>query len=124
MKIISLFFLAGLLLAFGGTVSAQVADLELRKGLVKIIRGDDVQIINKLGFKLPLLNGDRVQTGANSKAVITLIFSKEVIQLSSRSFFEVDDVNEVQSKIALLTGKGQFKIPKNKLKRKSKKPYF
>ena len=122
--VIYYFFLAGLLLAFGGTVSAQVADLELRKGLVKIIRGDDVQIINKLGFKLPLLNGDRVQTGANSKAVITLIFSKEVIQLSSRSFFEVDDVNEVQSKIALLTGKGQFKIPKNKLKRKSKKPYF
>ena len=74
--VIYYFFLAGLLLAFGGTVSAQVADLELRKGLVKIIRGDDVQIINKLGFKLPLLNGDRVQTGANSKAVITLIFSK------------------------------------------------
>ena len=120
----SVILLSGLFFGFGTVVSAQVAELYLKKGLVKIIRGDDVQIINKLRAGLPLLNGDHVQTGANSKAKIILKFSKEVIQLSSRSFFEVDDVNAVQSKIALLTGKGQFKIPKNKLTKKRKKPRF
>ena len=120
----SIILLTGWFFAFSGVVSAQEGDLNLIKGVVKIIRGDDVQIISKLGTRVPLHNGDRVQTGANSKADITLKFSKEVIQLSSRSFFEVDNVNETQSKITLLTGKGQFKIPKKKLKRKRKKPRF
>ena len=120
----SVILLSGLFFGFGTVVSAQVAELTLKKGLVKIIRGEDVQIINKLGTRLPLRNGDHVQTGANSKAEIILKFSKEVIQLSSRSFFEVDDVNAEQSKIALLTGKGQFKIPKKKLTKKRKKPRF
>ncbi|HIA56517.1 MAG TPA: hypothetical protein EYN97_03630 [Candidatus Lambdaproteobacteria bacterium] len=122
--IFSIILLTGWFFAFSGVVSAQEGDLNLIKGVVKIIRGGDVQIISKLGTRVPLHNGDRVQTGANSKADITLKFSKEVIQLSSRSFFEVDDVNETQSKITLLTGKGQFKIPKRKLKRKRKKPRF
>jgi len=120
----SLILLTSIFFGFGTVVSAQVAELTLKKGLVKIIRGEDVQIINKLGTRLPLRNGDHVQTGANSKAEIILKFSKEVIQLSSRSFFEVDDVNAEQSKIALLTGKGQFKIPKKKLTKKRKKPRF
>ena len=120
----SVILLSGLFFGFGTVVSAQVAELYLKKGLVKIIRGDDVQIINKRRAGLPLFNGDHLQTGANSKAKIILKFSKEVIQLSSRSFFEVDDVNAVQSKIALLTGKGQFKIPKKKLTKKRKKPRF
>ncbi|HIN48042.1 MAG TPA: hypothetical protein EYM80_07470 [Deltaproteobacteria bacterium] len=122
--IFSIILLTGWFFAFSGVVLAQEGDLNLIKGVVKIIRGGDVQIISKLGTRVPLHNGDRVQTGANSKADITLKFSKEVIQLSSRSFFEVDDVNETQSKITLLTGKGQFKIPKRKLKRKRKKPRF
>ena len=127
MKIKLLFrviLLTGLFMGFATVISAQVAELNLKKGLAKIIRGDDVQIINKLGIRLPLRNGDHVQTGANSKAEITLKFNKEVIHLSSRSFFEVDDVNAEQSKIALLTGKGQFKIPKKKLSKKRKKPRF
>ena len=127
MKIKLLFrviLLTALFMGFATVVSAQVAELNLKKGLVKIIRGDDVQIINKLGIKLPLLNGDHVQTGSNSKAEITLKYNKEVIHLSSRSFFEVDEVNAEQSKIALLTGKGQFKIPKKKLSNKRKKPRF
>ena len=127
MKIKLLFrviLLTGLFMVFANVISAQVAELNLKKGLAKIIRGDDVQIINKLGIRLPLRNGDHVQTGANSKAEITLKFNKEVIHLSSRSFFEVDDINAEQSKIALLTGKGQFKIPKKKLSKKRKKPRF
>ena len=44
----SVILLSGLLFGFGNVVSAQVAELNLKKGLVKIVRGDDVQIINNL----------------------------------------------------------------------------
>lgn len=72
----SVILLTSIFFGFGTVVSAQVAELSLKKGLVKIIRGDDVQIINKLGTKHSLLNGDHVQTGANSKVEIVLKFSK------------------------------------------------
>lgn len=123
-KLLFSILLIGWSFVLGGSVSAQEGELRLQKGTVKIMRADKVEIVNVPGMKVKLNNGDRVQTGTDTKATILLKFREEVIQLNSRSFFQMDNVSKSQSKVALLTGKGQFKVPTKRLKRKRKKSRF
>ena len=91
-------------------VFAEEVELELKLGLVKIMRAGQVMIFSEKGSKIPLQLKDQVQTGASSKALIRLPKKDETIQLGSRSFFGLDNLTEDQTKVSLLTGKGQFKV--------------
>ena len=100
-------------------VFAEEVELELKLGLVKIMRASQVMIFNEKGSKIPLQLKDQVQTGASSKALIRLPKKDETIQLGSRSFFGLDNLTEDQTKVSLLTGKGQFKVTPKKFARKT-----
>ena len=100
-------------------VFAEEVELELELGLVKIMRAGQVMVFSKIGSKIPLQLKDDVQTGAGSKAIIRLPKKDETIQLGSRSFFGLDNLTEDQTKVSLLTGKGQFKVTPKKSARKT-----
>ena len=115
--IISTILLFWVLLTF--PVFAEEVELELKLGLVKIMRAGQVMIFSVKGSKIPLQLKDQVQTGASSKALIRLPKKDETIQLGSRSFFGLDNLTEDQTKVSLLTGKGQFKVTPKKFARKT-----
>ena len=114
---ISTILLFWVLLSF--PVFAEEVELELKLGLVKIMRAGKVMIFSEKGSKIPLQLKDQVQTGASSKALIRLPKKNETIQLGSRSFFGLDNLTEDQTKVSLLTGKGQFKVTPKKFARKT-----
>ena len=108
-----------ILFAFPLVVFGEEAELELERGLVKIMRAGQVLVFSKKGSKIPLLLKDEVQTGAISNALIRLPKKDETIKLGSRSFFGLDNLTEDQTNVSLLTGKGQFKVTPKKMARKS-----
>ena len=108
-----------ILFAFPIVLFGEEAELELERGLVKIMRAGQVLVFSKKGSKIPLLLKDEVQTGASSNALIRLPKKDETIKLGSRSFFGLDNLTEDQTNVSLLTGKGQFKVTQKKTVRKS-----
>ena len=108
-----------ILFAFPLVVFGEEAELELERGLVKIMRAGQVLVFSKKGSIIPLLLNDEVQTGSSSNALIRLPKKDETIKLGSRSFFGLDNLSEDQTNVSLLTGKGQFKVTPKKKERKS-----
>ncbi len=94
--------------------------LFLKEGSVKIVDPKRTRVYTLPGARVPLLRGYRVQTGKNTKVYIRILIKPEVIELLSRSFFRMGKITSETSNMALLTGKGRFKVGKSRLKRKLK----
>ncbi len=112
--------LAGILIWMCGASLAlgQEAVLELLQGRLKVQQGGQVRFLVKKDPATPvrvnLAKGIRVQTGANSQAVVNLRGGEEVVQLRSNSLFSLDGVEQQETKIRMPVGKAQFKIDPNR----------
>ena len=94
---------ASVALAQGGT-------LELMQGTVKLLREGRSQFLTSLGARVRLQRGDRLHTGRDARALIRVRGETEVIELFSNAFLHFKGVTTRQTKLALLTGKGSFKV--------------
>ena len=84
--------------------------LELHSGTVKLIRDGKSRIIKKAGETYNLMANDRVQTGNKTQITLYLKNRDNTVKLFSNSFFKLDDLAVEENSVALLTGKGNFKI--------------
>ena len=71
---------------------------------------------NPLTVKLIL--GERIQTGQGTRAEVILRGGEEIIQLRAGSLFTVNEVNEVETKLAIPIGKAAFAEDLRRLKRR------
>ena len=99
-----------LLIVFGTSVFAQGGTLRLEKGVVKLLREGRSQFLSSVGEKYRLQRGDRLHTGPDTRAIVAVRGESEVIELFSNAFLHFKGVTTSQTKIALLTGKGNFKV--------------
>ena len=99
-----------LLIVFGTSVFAQGGTLRLEKGVVKLLREGRSQFLSSVGEKYRLQHGDRLHTGPDTRAIVAVRGESEVIELFSNAFLHFKGVTTSQTKIALLTGKGNFKV--------------
>lgn len=102
-------------------LAAQEGSLTLKQGSVKIVRGEQSEILRRTGQQVSLSTGDWVQTGVKSKAEVSINGKEETIELSSKSFFKMEDVSQETTHVVMLSGKGRFNVApsKKKLKRRN-----
>jgi len=111
-----------LLLTIGSSVFAQESFVRLLSGRLKLQLGPQARFLTHQDAQNPLevklLVGERIQTGKDTQAEVSLRGGEEVIQLRSGSLFTVNDLSEKQTKLSMPIGKAKFKVdPKRKLKR-------
>ena len=99
-----------LLIVLGHSVFAQGGTLWLEKGVVKLLREGRSQFLSSVGERYRLQRGDRLHTGPNTRAIVGVRGEAEVVELFSNAFLHFRGVTTSQTKIALLTGKGKFKV--------------
>lgn len=92
--------------------------LTLNRGLVKIQDGTKTRILTRKGSKYRLTEKDHVHTGKNTQVQVSLKGKSEIITLYSNSFFTIDKLTSKQSDLAMLAGKGRFKIRPNKRRKR------
>ena len=112
-----------LILFLAPQVGAQEALLELIQGRLKVQRGTQVRFLTNDDpdnpLRVELQKNTRVQTGANSQALVTLRRGEEVIQLRSNSLFSLDQLGEEETQIRMPVGKAQFRVdPNRRIKRR------
>ena len=98
--------------------AASVGELLLEKGLVKVRRNNVDTIYRDQGQTVTVQNMDEIQTGFDTRVTIQLTGKDEAIELFSKSFFVVSNVNAEQSSVYMPTGKARFKITAKKRVRK------
>jgi len=87
-------------------------ELELIKGQVKI-RSKGLDLVHRQkGKRIPVFNGDQVQTGPNSEVKIYLEEQGDTIELQSFSFFKVAVGEDNVDKMVLPVGKARFTVKK------------
>lgn len=87
-----------------------IGQLTLEEGSVKLRRAGQDQIIRTLGQKVEIFNGDELQTGAKSRAKLLLLIKKDVVDLYSNSFLNIDKIAGDTRSIRLPIGKAKFKV--------------
>jgi len=100
-------FLASPVSAVAATAIGQ---LTLESGSIKIRRSGKDQIIRTVGQKIKIFNGDELQTGSKSQATLLLLIKKDIINLYSNSFLNIDKVAGDNRDIRLPIGKAKFKV--------------
>jgi hypothetical protein len=103
--------------------AASVGDLLLEKGLVKVRRNNVDTIYRDQGQTVSVQNLDEIQTGFDTRVTIRLTGKDEAIELFSKSFFVVSNVNAEQSSVYMPTGKARFKITAKKRVRKGRRAF-
>jgi hypothetical protein len=103
--------------------AASVGDLLLEKGLVKVRRNNVDTIYRDQGQTVSVQNLDEIQTGFDTRVTIRLTGKDEAIELYSKSFFVVSNVNAEQSSVYMPTGKARFKITAKKRVRKGRRAF-
>jgi FecR-like protein len=94
------------------SVSSMGNELELIKGKVKIRSKGVDMIFDIAGQKVPIANGDQIQTGRDSQVKIHLQEQGDAIELQSFSIFKVAVGEENIDKMVLPVGKARFKVRK------------
>ena len=112
-----------LLLTISSSVSAQESLVRLLSGRLKLQLGTQARFLTHQDAQKPLevklLVGERIQTGRETQAEVSLRGGEEVIQLRSGSLFTVNDLSRKQTKLSMPIGKAKFKVdPRRKLKRR------
>lgn len=102
-----LLFLIGLTAVYAQN---PVGELELKKGVVKVRRGDRDLYFRKVDVRTPLFAGDELHSGKDTSAEIFLRNGDERIRLYSRSLFKIQEVSERRSFFGMSIGKAFFKV--------------
>ena len=96
--------------ALAGAQGAPVGELELIQGRAKIAHGNETIVIDKLGAKRPLAEGDIVQTGTDGRAAIRIVDTKDTVQLYASSYFQVQAAKPAKTSFVLSVGKALFNV--------------
>ncbi len=99
-----------LLISLSHSVFAQGGTLRLEKGVVKLLREGRSLFLSSAGEKYRLQRGDRLHTGPDTRVTVAVRGEAEVVELFSNAFLHFRGVTTSQTKVALLTGKGNFKV--------------
>ncbi len=102
---------------------SQDSFVQLYEGRIKLQLGAQVRFVSHQDAQNPLtvklILGERIQTGQSTRAEVILRGGEEIIQLRAGSLFTVNEVNEVETKLAIPIGKAAFRVdPERRLKRR------
>lgn len=104
-----------LLLLLAGTEPAvannHVGELIISKGIVKVrhLSGRET-VYRQTGLRIPVFEGDVVQSAAKTKAKIIFRDGREVISIYANTSFKVEAITRKKSLFGLNIGKALFKI--------------
>ena len=115
MRLVKKIFQSLLILSLGiffleTTVYAVQNSMELHSGTVKLIRDGKSRILQNSGETYTLQANDRLQTGRETQITLYLKNKDNTVKLFSNSFFKIDELSPDENNVALLTGKGNFKV--------------
>lgn len=108
-----------LMVLWSGTMvfAKSVGTLNLEKGKVRIRSNGIDNTYSMPGKQVQVHSGDEIQTGANTRAVITLSARGDHVELFSTTFFRLTNVSAVKQELSMPTGKLRFKVTKSLKKR-------
>jgi len=119
MKHVALLFVFMFLCASSGYSKQGIMFLE--RGSVKLMSpppNSQTRIIDEDFSKVIISSGEKVHTGKNTSVKIKIRGKKEIIELSSSVFFQLEKITKKRSMVSLFTGKAKFKIRGKKSKKK------
>ncbi|MCP4754495.1 MAG: FecR domain-containing protein [Proteobacteria bacterium] len=102
-----------LLLATTNSFADSVGTLLLQRGIIKLQRGELHEIYRETGRRIQVANGDRIQTGPNTRVKIEFL-TEDSTELFSDTFFTILVAGEENTSLSMPTGKGRFKVKKSK----------
>ncbi len=91
--------------------------LIIEKGYAKVRHLSSEKIYTEIGKKIPVFQGDLIQTGTGTSAKVLIQGKSEDISLFSRSLFKLSLLEKDQTQVKLSFGKARFKV--NPAKNKS-----
>jgi len=106
---------------FESSAHSKQGILFLERGSVKLMSpppNSQTRIIDEDFSKVIISSGEKVHTGKNTSVKIKIRGKKEIIELSSSVFFQLEKITKKRSMVSLFTGKAKFKIRGKKSKKK------
>ncbi len=123
MKTVKLTFCLSLALLYSLVLFAEpVGTLTMDSGTLKVRRNRMDTIYSDPGLRIPVENGDEIQTSFKTRARIQMTQQADTIELFPNTFFIVTGVTPETTDLSLPAGKAQFQIekPKKKITRKKR----
>ena len=94
--------------------AAPVGIMEVLQGEVKITGFNQPKFHKKSRKRINIYNGDEIQTGRDTQAVILLIQPQDRIILFSNTLFILEEVTNRKRDFAMLTGKGNYRVARSR----------
>ena len=108
-RLILLLFLLAMTVA-AAHAQQPVGELELKKGVVKILREGRSLFFRQPKVRTPVFAGDELHSARNTRATIYFRDGRDTISLYAKSLFKIEEVSERRSFFGLSIGKAFFKV--------------
>lgn len=91
-------------------LGAGAGSVLLLKGQLKIQQAEGFKIITTPDTRVDVMENDRIHTGENTRAKVTMRGQKETVHLYARSFLTLTKVDDEKSQVSVLVGKARFVV--------------
>ncbi|MCZ6728181.1 MAG: FecR family protein [SAR324 cluster bacterium] len=109
-KVFLLLLVLGCFLMPEAQAQKLVGDLVLKRGLVKVRRLGREYFFRTQGAVVPIFERDVVQTGPNTRVIISMRLKKEVVQMYSNSHIAIEQLKPTRTSIGMAIGKALFSL--------------
>lgn len=100
-----------------------VGTLTMESGMIKLRRNRMDTLYMDPGLQLPVENGDEIQTGLKTRAIIRMAAQPDTVELFSSTFFTVKAVTAEKTELLMPAGKARFQVerPQKPLRKKRRR---